>query len=38
MVVKTAFRVIEIVELFAREKQPLALSEMARLLDMPVSS
>ncbi|WGT63125.1 IclR family transcriptional regulator [Variovorax paradoxus] len=38
MVVKTAFRVIEIVELFAREKQPLALSEMARLLEMPVSS
>lgn len=38
MVVKTAFRVIEIVELFAREKQPLALSEIARLLDMPVSS
>ena len=38
MTVKTAFRVIEIVELFAREKQPLALSEMARLLDMPVSS
>lgn len=38
MVVKTAFRVIEIFELFAREKQPLALSEMARLLSMPVSS
>jgi DNA-binding IclR family transcriptional regulator len=38
MTVKTAFRVIEIVELFAREKQPLALSEMARLLEMPVSS
>ena len=38
MVVKTAFRVMEIVELFAREKQPLALSEIARLLDMPVSS
>lgn len=38
MTVKTAFRVIEIVELFAREKQPLALSEIARLLEMPVSS
>jgi len=38
MLVKTAFRVLEIVELFAREKQPLALSEMARLLDLPVSS
>lgn len=38
MTVKMAFRVIEVLELFAREKQPLALSEMARLLDMPVSS
>jgi DNA-binding IclR family transcriptional regulator len=38
MVVKMALRVIEVIELFAREKQPLALSEMARLLEMPVSS
>lgn len=38
MSVKTAWRVIEIIEAFAQEKQPLALSEMARLLDMPVSS
>lgn len=38
MVVKMAFRVMELVELFAREKQPLALSEVARLLAMPVSS
>ncbi|MGO1254280.1 MAG: helix-turn-helix domain-containing protein, partial [Alcaligenes aquatilis] len=36
--VKTALRVIEIIELFARETRPLALSEMARLLDAPVSS
>jgi DNA-binding IclR family transcriptional regulator len=36
--VKTALRVIEIIEAFAQEKQPLALSEMARLLEMPVSS
>lgn len=35
---ENCLQVIEIVELFAREKQPLALSEMARLLDMPVSS
>lgn len=38
MSVKTALRVFEIIEAFAQEKQPLALSEMARLLDMPVSS
>ncbi len=38
MIVKMALRVIEVIELFAEEKQPLALSEMARLLDMPVSS
>ncbi|MDL9999521.1 IclR family transcriptional regulator [Variovorax sp. J22P240] len=38
MSVKTALRVIDIIEAFAQEKQPLALTEMARLLDMPVSS
>ena len=38
MSVKTALRVIEIIELFAREKRPLPLSELARLLDAPVSS
>jgi len=38
MTVKMATRVIELVELFAREKQPLALSEVARLLEMPVST
>lgn len=38
MNVKSALRVVEIVEVFARERQPLALSELARLLAMPVSS
>ena len=38
MTVKMASRVIEVIELFAQEKQPLALSEMARLLEMPVST
>ncbi|MGO4391931.1 IclR family transcriptional regulator [Variovorax sp. M-6] len=38
MGVKTALRVFEIIEAFAQEKQPLALSEMARLLEMPMSS
>lgn len=36
--VKTALRVIEIIELFAREARPLALSELAKLLGVPVSS
>ncbi|MYN14776.1 helix-turn-helix domain-containing protein [Pusillimonas sp. TS35] len=36
--VKTALRVIEIIEIFAREARPLALSELARHLDAPVSS
>lgn len=36
--VKTALRVIEMIELFARETQPLSLSEIARALDVPVSS
>lgn len=36
--VKTALRVIEIIEIFAREGRPLALSELARHLDAPVSS
>jgi hypothetical protein len=38
MSVKTALRVIEIIETFAREKRALPLSELARLLDVPVSS
>lgn len=38
MTVKMVSRVIEVIELFAQEKQPLALSEMARLLQMPVST
>ncbi len=36
--VKTALRVIDIIEIFAREARPLALSELARQLDAPVSS
>lgn len=36
--VKTALRVIEIIELFAREKQPLSLTEISRALKAPVSS
>lgn len=36
--VKTALRIIEIIEIFATEARPLALSELARLLDAPVSS
>lgn len=38
MSVKTALRVIEIIETFAREKRALPLSELARLLSVPVSS
>ncbi|MEI2416317.1 IclR family transcriptional regulator [Orrella sp. JC864] len=38
MSVKTALRVIEIIEVYAREKRPLSLSELARLLQAPVSS
>jgi IclR family acetate operon transcriptional repressor len=38
MTVKMALRVVELIELFAQEKQPLVLSEMARLLEMPVST
>ena len=38
MTVKMALRVVELIELFAQERQPLALSEMARLLEMPVST
>ena len=37
MSVKTALRVIEIIETYAREKRA-SLSELARLLDVPVSS
>lgn len=36
--VKTALRVIEIIEIFARERKPLALSELARELNAPTSS
>ena len=38
MSVKTALRVIEIIEIYAREKRPLSLSELARLTDVPLSS
>ncbi|WP_459618415.1 IclR family transcriptional regulator [Bordetella sp. 2513F-2] len=38
MSVKTALRVIDIIETFARERRALALSELARLLGVPVSS
>ena len=36
--VKTAQRVIEIIEIFAREGKPLSLTELSRFLDAPVSS
>ena len=36
--VKTALRVIEIIEVFAREGKPLSLTELSRQLDAPVSS
>lgn len=38
MSVKTALRVIEIIEMYAREKRALSLTELARLLNVPVSS
>jgi len=38
MSVKTALRVIEIIEIFANERRALPLTELARLLDAPVSS
>jgi DNA-binding IclR family transcriptional regulator len=38
MNVKTALRVIEIIETFAKEKRALSLSELARLLEVPMSS
>ena len=38
MSVKTALRVIEIIETFAKERRALPLTELARLLDVPVSS
>lgn len=38
MNVKTALRVIEIIETFARERLALSLSELARLLAVPASS
>jgi len=36
--VKTALRVIEIIEIYAKECRPLALSELAKLLNAPMSS
>ncbi|ETF02761.1 IclR family transcriptional regulator [Advenella kashmirensis W13003] len=36
--VKTALRVIEIIEIFSREQKPLSLSELARELNAPASS
>jgi DNA-binding IclR family transcriptional regulator len=36
--VKTALRVIEIMEIYAREGRSLTLTELAKLLDAPVSS
>lgn len=36
--VKTALRVIEIIEIFAREGKPLSLTELSRHLEAPVSS
>src|SRR5690606_3800746 len=36
--VKTALRVIEIIEIFAREGKPLSLTELSRQLEAPVSS
>lgn len=38
MGVKTALRVMEIIETYARERRALPLSELVRLLDVPVSS
>src|SRR5690606_4803608 len=38
MSVKTALRVIEIIETYARERRALPWSELARLLGVPVSS
>ncbi|EHP44744.1 IclR family transcriptional regulator [Cupriavidus basilensis OR16] len=38
MNVKTALRVLEIIETFARERRALSLSELARLLAVPASS
>ena len=36
--VKTADRTLEVFELFAQERQPLSLSDIARLLQIPISS
>ena len=36
--VKTALRIIEIIEIFAKEQKPLALSELAKELNAPNSS
>ena len=35
---KTADRTLEVFELFAQERQPLSLSDIARLLQIPISS
>jgi IclR family acetate operon transcriptional repressor len=36
--IKTADRTLDIIELFAREKHPLGLSEIAEIMSIPVSS
>ena len=36
--VKTASRIVRIIEIFAHEKKPLSLTELARHLDAPISS
>ena len=38
MDVKTASRVLDVLNLFADERRPLTYSEMARLLEIPLSS
>lgn len=38
MIVRTADRTLQIFEVFAQRLKPLTLSELARLLDMPVST
>jgi len=38
MSVKTAVRILELIELFAREQRPLTLSDISELLDVPASS
>lgn len=38
MIARTADRTLQIFEAYAERRVPLTLSELARLLDMPVSS